>query len=86
MWWLDTTYGGHGPRTGNLSKRVDELIKHFTRIEVAGRKTPGIDDDRIAFLELAVEDRHGQRVLDAPLDHPLEWPGPEGWVITFVRD
>src|SRR5437899_7400890 len=58
--------------------------------------TPGLAHHEIALLDiyqhrvalgkLAVEDRQGQRVLDAALNHPLQRSGDVVRVVALVRD
>src|SRR5712691_1969872 len=46
----------------------------------------GIDHDRVALPELAVENGHGERVLNSALDHSFQRPGAVGRVIALVGD
>src|ERR1700716_2413798 len=46
----------------------------------------GVDQDGVTLTELAVEDGHGERVLNAALDHALEWPRAVDRVVALVRD
>src|SRR5687767_11689349 len=68
---------GFSPPSRPLS---DQLSLHHLRAprllepEAAGGAV-GVDDDRVAFAELAPEDSVGERVLDPLLDHPLERAG-----------
>src|SRR5205085_5356132 len=43
-----------------------------------------VDQDGIALMEFAVEDRHRERILDPPLDHPLQRTGPVCRVVALV--
>src|SRR5579864_561370 len=43
-----------------------------------------IDDDGVAFAELAVEDRHRKRILDATLDHAFQRTRAIGRVVPLV--
>ena len=58
-------------RDGRLAAREDERAADRVRV----------DDDPVARLELALEQRPGERVLDEPLDRPLERPRPERRVV-----
>ena len=44
----------------------------------------GVDDDVVAVQYLAVEDLHGQRVLNQALDGTLERASAVGRIVTFA--
>src|SRR4051812_15303628 len=45
-----------------------------------------IDDDVIALVELALEHRQRQRILQQPLNRPLEWPRAERGIVPLGRE
>src|SRR5438552_399823 len=46
----------------------------------------GVPDDVVAGLELALQERPGERVLDEALDRPLEWPRPVRRIVALAGD
>ena len=53
--------------------------------ECSGHRV-GVDPDGVARRELALEQSPGQRILDEPLDRPLERARPEGGIRAFLHD
>src|SRR5262249_30270764 len=67
----------------SLLSRAHRLLCWFAR-ELQRSLPVRTDDDRIAVHELALEDGHGERVLNESLDRPLEGTCPEGRVVPFL--
>ncbi len=65
--------------------RADRLLRRLAR-ELQRSLPVRPHDDRVAVDELALEHGHRQRILNQPLDRPLERPRAERRIVAFLGE